>query len=188
MGSAWDEYNQRRAEEGAPKLFALLAGSLRVSPGLHLHKAECQRGAVARASPAPHASATKRAPLPRLGSTRTGKKIRDPLHDYVKLGPAAVAALDTPPLQRLRHMKQLGCASAVYPSAEHSRFTHSLGVAHLAAQMVAHLRETQPELGGPRGLSPHRTLHARSALPGSSLRSKHAVLRHEQIQSCMGPG
>jgi HD superfamily phosphohydrolase len=76
----------------------------------------------------------------------TGKILRDPLYNYIRLTPAAAAALDTPPLQRLRHLKQLGCASAVYPTAEHSRFAHSLGVAHLAANMVEHLHEAQPAL------------------------------------------
>ncbi|GBF90997.1 hypothetical protein Rsub_03852 [Raphidocelis subcapitata] len=75
-----------------------------------------------------------------------GKIFRDPLYNYVTLSPVAAAALDTPPLQRLRHLKQLGCASAVYPCAEHSRFVHSLGVAHLANEMLMRLREAQPEL------------------------------------------
>ncbi|KAI8475842.1 MAG: hypothetical protein J3K34DRAFT_517015 [Monoraphidium minutum] len=84
-----------------------------------------------------------------------GKKFRDPIHDYVHLGPTAAAALDTPPLQRLRRLLQLGCASSVYPTAEHSRFVHSLGVAHLASKQISHLRKLQPELEPlPPGLSP----------------------------------
>lgn len=75
-----------------------------------------------------------------------GKKFRDPLYDFINLGYNAVEALDTPPLQRLRHLKQLGCSSAVYPCGEHSRFVHSLGVAHLAHDMLKQLRERQPEL------------------------------------------
>ena len=87
------------------------------------------------------------APVP---NDRAGKKIRCPIHRYTKLGPAAVAALDTRPMQRLRHLRQLGCSSAVYPSAEHSRFTHSLGVAHLGVKTVAHLKALQPDLGARR--------------------------------------
>ncbi|MBP3059276.1 HD domain-containing protein [Texas Phoenix palm phytoplasma] len=35
-------------------------------------------------------------------------------------------------MQRLRRIKQLGCVNIVFHGAEHSRFTHSLGVYELA--------------------------------------------------------
>jgi hypothetical protein len=53
----------------------------------------------------------------------------------------AAKLLDTPPLQRLRYVRQLGLAHLVYPGATHSRFEHALGAYHLARRALANLRE-----------------------------------------------
>ena len=75
--------------------------------------------------------------------------ISDPIHGYIeltkKLAPPESAAaglpdeevaeedlLDTAWLQRLRRISQLQSARWVFPTAEHSRFTHGLGVMHEA--------------------------------------------------------
>lgn len=67
------------------------------------------------------------------------KTIKDSVHDYIEVEDVALALLDTPPVQRLRHIKQLGTVTLVYPSANHTRFEHSLGVYHLADQALGHL-------------------------------------------------
>ena len=41
-------------------------------------------------------------------------------------------------------MRQLGTAHYVYPAAKHSRWEHSLGVMHLAGEMMDHLIKTRP--------------------------------------------
>ncbi len=75
--------------------------------------------------------------------------ISDPIHGYIeltkRLTPSAAGAiglpdedlaeqeiLDTAWLQRLRRISQLQSARWVFPTAEHSRFTHGLGVMHEA--------------------------------------------------------
>jgi HD superfamily phosphohydrolase len=65
--------------------------------------------------------------------------IKDSVHDHIAVEGVAEALLDTPPVQRLRRIKQLGTAELVYPSANHTRFEHSLGVYHLATRALQHL-------------------------------------------------
>jgi hypothetical protein len=71
--------------------------------------------------------------------------IKDSVHDHVPVTPLAADLLDTPLLQRLRHIKQLSTVRLVYPSASHTRFEHSLGVYHLASRALEHLDVTDEE-------------------------------------------
>jgi HD superfamily phosphohydrolase len=67
------------------------------------------------------------------------KFIKDPVHGYVEVEEALLPVLDSPPVQRLRHVKQLGFSCLVYPGANHTRFEHSLGTMHLATLLARHL-------------------------------------------------
>jgi HD superfamily phosphohydrolase len=67
--------------------------------------------------------------------------IRDPLWDNIRLDRAALLALDTPTVQRLRYVRQLGHAFLVYPGATHTRFEHALGAYHLTRKALASLEE-----------------------------------------------
>lgn len=62
--------------------------------------------------------------------------IRDPLYGEIHLSQLEADILDTKEVQRLRHIRQLGAVTRVYPSATHTRFSHSLGVMHLAGKMA----------------------------------------------------
>ncbi len=78
-------------------------------------------------------------PLPKA------RTFRDPVHDIIswkqegELGRVVCGLIDTAEVQRLRFVRQLGLANFVYHGAEHSRFAHSLGVAHIARRMAHRL-------------------------------------------------
>ena len=67
--------------------------------------------------------------------------VRDPLWNNIRLDPEALAVVDTPAMQRLRYIRQLGHAFLVYPGATHSRFEHALGAYHLARRVLSQLEE-----------------------------------------------
>jgi hypothetical protein len=64
------------------------------------------------------------------------RAIKDSVHDYVEVEGVARDLLDTWAVQRLRHVRQLSTVRLVYPSANHTRFEHSLGVYHLARRAL----------------------------------------------------
>ncbi len=67
--------------------------------------------------------------------------IRDPLWDNIRLDPGTLAVLDTPVVQRLRYIRQVGHAFLVYPGATHSRFEHALGAFHLIKKALWNLEQ-----------------------------------------------
>lgn len=65
------------------------------------------------------------------------KVFKDPIHSFVRVTDLLIWQLiETPAFQRLRRIKQLGGTHIVYPTAEHSRFSHSLGVYFIARRMI----------------------------------------------------
>jgi uncharacterized protein len=67
--------------------------------------------------------------------------VRDPLWNNIRLDREALAVVDTPAVQRLRYVRQLGHAFLVYPGATHTRFEHALGAYHLARRALTQLEE-----------------------------------------------
>ncbi len=63
------------------------------------------------------------------------KFIKDSIYGFIKAEEPFLQIIDSEPFQRLRHIKQLGLSYLVYPSANHSRFEHSLGCFHLAKKI-----------------------------------------------------
>ena len=82
----------------------------------------------------------------------SGRTYHDPLHGAIRLErsqPAeglAMELIDTAPFQRLRRIRQLGPAFLTFHGAESSRFTHSLGVLHLARLALHQLERQSPQL------------------------------------------
>ncbi|MBS7619237.1 HD domain-containing protein [Candidatus Bathyarchaeota archaeon] len=68
-------------------------------------------------------------------------EIKDPVHGYIYLSELEKRLIDSPPMQRLRRIRQLSAAYLTYPGAEHTRFSHSLGVMQIAGEIADHLRE-----------------------------------------------
>jgi len=71
-----------------------------------------------------------------MSSAKRFSVLRDPVHGDVYLTHEELAVLDTPEMQRLRGVKQLGTAYLVYPGAVHTRFDHSIGVLFMTQRMV----------------------------------------------------
>ncbi|MBI3449257.1 MAG: HD domain-containing protein [Acidobacteria bacterium] len=67
------------------------------------------------------------------------KAFNDPVWGVIELLPWETALLDSPLLQRLRGVRQLGMAHYVYPGAGHDRLEHSRGVVEAAERMICAL-------------------------------------------------
>lgn len=78
--------------------------------------------------------------------------IADPLYGYLRItlsraGEISEAdVIDSPWVQRLRRIHQLQSSWWVFPAAEHSRFSHSIGTMHLAGQLARQVYPTLAEV------------------------------------------
>ena len=84
------------------------------------------------------------------GWAREAMMLRDPVHGLVSFEAQELQIvpklLATPELQRLRQIRQLGLTSYAYPGADHTRFSHVIGAAHVMTRFIARLREVHTEL------------------------------------------
>lgn len=129
------------------------------------------------------------------------RTFRDPVHNIIQFDRRSERLLldliDTREFQRLRHIKQLGMSSYTYPGAEHSRFSHSLGVCHLMKRFIEKILTLQDE--GIREyqeeLREHRMLALVSALlhdighgPFSHALEKSTGVDHEDFSKAIISG
>ena len=111
--------------------------------------------------------------------------LRDPLWNNIRLDPLALALLETPVVQRLRYVRQLGLAFLVYPGATHSRFEHALGAWHLAG-VALRLLEERNALEGINARAQQivraaALLHDVGHYPFSHALEEIGVTHHEQV-------
>ena len=76
--------------------------------------------------------------------------LRDPVHGLVTFeGPIQSIVerlLDTPEVQRLRRIRALGLAALAFPGAEHARFAHAVGAAHVMTRYLARVGQLGAQL------------------------------------------
>jgi len=70
------------------------------------------------------------------------REIQDNVHGLITLSPLAYRIINTTIFKRLKNLKQLGNSHEVFPSGNHTRFEHSLGVMHIAGELCQALRKT----------------------------------------------
>jgi len=74
------------------------------------------------------------------------KDYRDPLYGFIRINPYEQNIIDSPSFQRLRWINQLGTTFLVYPSANHTRFEHSLGTLEIATRLFDSLTNDRENL------------------------------------------
>jgi hypothetical protein len=76
--------------------------------------------------------------------------LRDPVHGLVAFESEEDAIvprlLGAREVQRLRRIRQLGLTSLAYPGAEHTRFSHAIGAAHVMKLLLSRLRQIDGSL------------------------------------------
>ena len=81
-------------------------------------------------------------PLQSMITSNKRKIINDPVYGFINIPSEDIFDLiQTPVMQRLRRIRQLGLSNMVYPGAEHTRFAHSLGAMHLMYQALDVLKQ-----------------------------------------------
>ncbi|MFP4402468.1 MAG: HD domain-containing protein [Candidatus Nanoarchaeia archaeon] len=73
--------------------------------------------------------------------------IKDPLYKQILVSPKHIKYIDSAEFQRLRYIKQTTSADLVYPNANHTRFSHSIGTYHLMKKVInnGHMKLTARE-------------------------------------------
>lgn len=93
--------------------------------------------------------------------------LRDPVHGLVSFESQEQQIipqlLEAREIQRLRRVHQLGLTSLAYPGADHSRFSHALGTAHVMSRFIERIRAISSELPYWQRLTTERATDALAA-------------------------
>jgi HD superfamily phosphohydrolase len=112
------------------------------------------------------------------------KIVNDPVYGFITI-PAGIIAkiIDSPFVQRLNRIRQLGLSYLVYPGATHTRFGHTLGTIHLLQQAMHILEHKKVDISPEEkeatllAILLHDTGHA----PFSHALEKQFFTHHESI-------
>ena len=121
-------------------------------------------------------------------SIRDVRRVQDSVHGLMEFRGTEAVVVDVlrrAELQRLRRIRQLGLAHYVFPGAEHTRFTHSLGAAHLALRFAHHVRTAAAHLFVPT-LVPDEYAIADLALAALCHDLGHGPLSHAWEREIIG--
>jgi uncharacterized protein len=93
--------------------------------------------------------------------------LRDPVHglisfeaDEFSIVPRLMHADE---VQRLRRIRQLGLTSLAYPGADHTRFSHAIGAAHVMTRFIGRLRQIHGGLPADQRVTPEQATTAVAA-------------------------
>lgn len=116
------------------------------------------------------------------------KIIRDPVHDVIAFDLARpidrllFSLLNAAEFQRLRRIRQLGMAHLAYPGADHSRYSHSLGVMETARKILNQFRRsTRLEEEGETLCLVGALLHDLGHGPFSHVFERVSGIHHERL-------
>lgn len=72
-------------------------------------------------------------------------KIHDPIHKTIGFSELEIEIINSRAFQRLRNIKQLGLINYVFPGADYTRFSHSIGVCHLTGKIFDAIHKKRDE-------------------------------------------
>lgn len=75
----------------------------------------------------------------------TSNILYDSIYRCVKLSPLSYKIIESPIFARLKNIKQLGALEFVFPTGNHTRYQHSIGVAYLSKLCAQNLKDNHPE-------------------------------------------
>lgn len=81
-----------------------------------------------------------------LSNNKT-KNFNDSVWGTIEINDGEIRIIDSPIVQRLRNIKQLGLADLLYSSADHSRYAHTLGVIRTADVMQKQIEKELKKKG-----------------------------------------
>lgn len=118
-----------------------------------------------------------------FAKTKETKVLRDPIHGYIHVYDQVIwDCINSSEFQRLRRIHQLGGVYQIYHTAEHSRFSHSLGVYEIVRRMCYEVKDIKNLLSEEEKVQVMCAglLHDLGHGPFSHFFEGHQKLTHEQ--------